>query len=343
MPAPERSTRVWRGRLLRVLVSAVVLAVVFSFLPLPNVLATIRRIGAADWLATFAVFLAGHTVAAAKWQLLVGSEAGFAAVLRAHFAGLAANLWLPGLASGDLVRAAVLYRRVSDKARLAVGSVADRIVDSVGLLLLAGGGLLVSLRQVPSGRNLLVGLGLALLALVAGLALTPWIYPRVLKRLPAGGTLRGVGEQVASGVDVLARRPLRLVLCLVLSMAVQSAFVLANLILARATGVHAPLAAWFFAWPLSKIVAMLPISLGGIGVREASLAGFLAPFGAESTAVVATGLLWQTVLLAGGLAGAATTMLISGRARHAAPGPPNAPPGATNGAPGLQTGRHPRG
>jgi uncharacterized membrane protein YbhN (UPF0104 family) len=73
--------------------------------------------------------------------------------------------------------------------------------------------------------------------------------------------------------------------------------------------VHAPLAAWFFAWPLAKLIATLPISVAGLGVREASLAGFLAPFGAPPAAVVAIGLLWQTIQFAGGLVGGAIVLL----------------------------------
>ena len=39
---------------------------------------------------------------------------------------------------------------------------------------------------------------------------------------------------------------------------------------------------WIFAWPLAKIIAVLPVSLNGLGLREATLAGFLAPFGASA-------------------------------------------------------------
>ena len=69
----------------------------------------------------------------------------------------------------------------------------------------------------------------------------------------------------------------RLALCLLLSIAVQTAFIAATIRLADIAGVVAPVAAWFFAWPLSKLIATLPISVAGLGVREASLAGFLAP------------------------------------------------------------------
>ena len=68
------------------------------------------------------------------------------------------------------------------------------------------------------------------------------------------------------------------------------AFVLAFMLavmLASGVGVEAPLEIWFFAWPLAKILAIAPVSLGGIGVREASLAALMAPFGADAAGVVA--------------------------------------------------------
>jgi uncharacterized membrane protein YbhN (UPF0104 family) len=95
----------------------------------------------------------------------------------------------------------------------------------------------------------------------------------------------------------------------VLSLAVQSAFVLANVWLARSAGVTTALAAWFVAWPLSKLVAVLPISLGGIGVREAALVALLAPYGAPRDAVLASGLLWQAVLIVTGVVGLVATQL----------------------------------
>jgi uncharacterized membrane protein YbhN (UPF0104 family) len=105
----------------------------------------------------------------------------------------------------------------------------------------------------------------------------------------------------------------RLALCLLLSIAVQVAFIAATIRLADIAGVVAPVAAWFFAWPLSKLIATLPISVAGLGVREASLAGFLAPFGAPAAAVVGIGLLWQTVQITGGLLGA-LVVFVSARA-----------------------------
>ena len=121
-----------RGWVARAALSGIVLAVIFSFLPLSDVLATARRVDASLWFASLAIFWVGHVLSAAKWQLLADSGAGFGAVLRAHFGGLVANLCLPGVAGGDVVRAALLFPRVRDRTRLALGSLADRLIDSHG-------------------------------------------------------------------------------------------------------------------------------------------------------------------------------------------------------------------
>ena len=72
---------------------------------------------------------------------------------------------------------------------------------------------------------------------------------------------------------------------------------------------------WFMIWPLAKLASLLLISLGGLAVREASLAALLLPFGVPVARSVVCSLLWQTVLIAGGLLGGLTWLVLD-RARH---------------------------
>jgi uncharacterized protein (TIRG00374 family) len=310
---PAQKFGLW---ILRAIASGLVLGLIFWLMPLSDVIATAERVDAPLWLASLAIFLIGHVISAAKWQLLAGSGVEFATVLRAHFSGLVANLCLPGVAGGDVVRAVLLFPRVQDRTRLALGSLADRLIDSIGLLILAMVGLILTFRQFTSGSILLVTI-MAVLALVAlAVAIGVRLQPIILGRLRQGSRLHNLAEKISAAIVVLLREPRALLLCLALSMAVQAAFILVNIALAQTAGVAVPVAAWFFAWPLSKIIASLPISLGGLGVREASLAGFLAPLGASPVTVIATGLLWQTILLATGLIGGAFLVLSKGgRAR----------------------------
>ncbi len=107
---------------------------------------------------------------------------------------------------------------------------------------------------------------------------------------------------------------------LVLSVGIQTGFIFLNFLFARAVGLEIPFAAWAFAWSLSKIISVLPVSLGGLGLREASLAALLAPFGAAPALVVTAGLAWQVVLFLTGGLGALVLFLSGAPLRPATPG-----------------------
>jgi len=295
--------RIPRQWIVRVLGSTLVLGITLWLLPTEEVWGAIKSIPLGLWLSVLGVFLLGHAVSAAKWWLIAarGSGVTFAAALKAHFAGLVANLCLPGVAGGDVVRAGLVFRKSDDKARVAVGSLADRLIDCFGLFLLACLGAAFSLGHFGFSADPLLKIGLVFVIALAALGVGLLILPR----LP----MRGVAEKLATAVQQCRRQPGRLALCLALSMAVQAVFVGLNVALAQAGGVEAGASVWFFAWPLAKLAAIVPISISGLGVREASLAALMAPFGAAPAKVVAIGLLWQTILFAGGLIGGLALLL----------------------------------
>ena len=297
---PKKFPLIW---FLRLAVSAVVLIVIFRIVPVEQVWSEARRLPLALWLSALGLFLVGHAAAAIKWRLLIGEGVPFLQAFQAHLAGLAANLCLPGLGGGDVVRAALVFPSAKDPARLVVGSVADRLLDIVGLLLFAAGGAFLATRSAQSDpRQLLWVLLVALLALVVFFPAS-LLLERAAQRAKPAGRIGRLVVRAISATASLVRQPGRLILCLAISMAVQATFVAINIAFAAAVQVEAPAAAWFFAWSTAKIVAIAPISLGGLGVREAVMASLLAPFGADVGQVIAIGLIWQTVLYASGLIG----------------------------------------
>jgi uncharacterized membrane protein YbhN (UPF0104 family) len=269
--------------------------------PFDPVRQAIGRVSLWTWTGCVIIFFAGHYLNAVKLWWLLGSDRGLLRVcVRAQYAGLSANLALPGLSGGDLVRAAYVVP-AAGLARATAASLADRIVDTATVVVLvaaawpiAGAPPAIAAMMADAGPAVAIGLAVA----TAGAA--------VLWTLPATARIR---RQATAAFASVAVRPGPIVRAAVLSLAVQSAFVLANVWLARSAGVTTALAAWFVAWPLSKLVAVLPISLGGIGVREAALVALLAPYGAPRDAVLASGLLWQAVLIVTGVVGLVATQL----------------------------------
>lgn len=287
---------------IRAAVSAAVVAILLRIIPLDAVLDALRRTSIWTWSAAVVVFFAGHYLNAIKLRLLLGPADGLnSACVRAQYAGLVANLSLPGLAGGDLVRAAYLAPLVGVK-RVAFASVADRLIDTGTVLMLV----LVALpfAGVPPGIVRIIQ------------DASPWVAAGVVCALIAGVVVLRLrrfsgltGQITAAWTALMTRRP-ALVGAVVISLVVQSAFVMTNVWLARQVGVTTDVPAWFVAWPLSKLIAVLPISLGGIGVREAALVSLLAPYGAPREAVLASGILWQAVLIVTGVVGLIVTQML---------------------------------
>ena len=300
----KRSYLPW---VLRLVGSAIFLAAVFHFLPLSEVVAAARRLNPAIWVSALLIFLTGHVLASLKWRMLLTARTKLPAhaFVRAHFAGLAANLALPGVAGGDVVRATMIIRRTDDSVQTAAGSLLDRLLDTIGLLILAFIGGVWFFGAQFFDQQLLITIGAVL---GAGAASVAGYF--ILRKIPISPV-----SKIMSKIDILiadfARQPLRLSACLLLSMAIQSTFIATTILLARATIADASIAQWFFAWPLAKIIAILPISLAGLGVREASLAAILGGLGANPAGIVAASLLWQSILFAGGIIGGLILLLAS--------------------------------
>ena len=104
--------------------------------------------------------------------------------------------------------------------------------------------------------------------------------------------------------------PGRVLLCFCLGMTLQGCQVVINSWLGAASGLHVSFGVWLFAWPIAKLSALLPVTQGGIGVREVALVGLLAPFGAPPVLTAAAGLVFEAITIVGGLIAGIIALLI---------------------------------
>ncbi|MGH7658870.1 MAG: lysylphosphatidylglycerol synthase transmembrane domain-containing protein [Gemmatimonadales bacterium] len=303
--------KVW----LKVAVSVTLLTIILIILPWSDVWASLSRLSTGVWLGVLAGFLAGHLVGVFKWRLFV--NAGRAALkpvdaTLCYSAGLFANLCLPTIVGGDVLRAA-LAGRLSRRTEAAIwGGVMDRITDISALAVLITIGGIASRGSLPGWGSTVLTV-LVVVGIAGTLIFLPLILRRPLNRWPARFR-RPIGRSLVA-LRRLIRRPAIGATGFVMSLTIQGGFVLLNAWLGRAIGIELPLAVWFFAWPLAKIAGLIPISLGGLAVREASLAAILLPFGVPAARAVVCSLLWQTVLIVGGLAGGLVWLVLSRRRR----------------------------
>jgi uncharacterized membrane protein YbhN (UPF0104 family) len=73
--------------------------------------------------------------------------------------------------------------------------------------------------------------------------------------------------------------------------------------MARTVGVELGPVAWFSVVPLVALLTVLPVSIGGFGVRETAMANLLGHYGVPADKGVAVALLWSLSAVVIGLLG----------------------------------------
>lgn len=291
--------RLW----LKILVSFGVLILLLVLLPWQEVREAGSCLSLSVWMMTLCGFVAGHSLGVIKWRMMVNvgrPRLGSFDAVRCYAIGLFANLCLPSIIGGDVLRAALAGKVTRHPEAAILGGIADRIIDIAALgLLIGAGGLLVEKPRSDWSTQLIIlsmligaGGGLVFLPLAFRCSLVHWPvrYRRALGRSLV--VLRRLRQSPGTAVKAL-----------LMAILIQSGFVLLNAWIGFSIGIGVPVAVWFLAWPLAKVAGLIPVSLGGLGVRDATLAALLVPFGVPAARGLVASLIWQTVLLGGGLVG----------------------------------------
>jgi uncharacterized protein (TIRG00374 family) len=237
------------------------------------------------------------------------------------------NIFLPGALGGDVYRVYRVARHSGDSEAAFVSVFLERFTGLATLALLALFGLPAAFRLLGSWDVLLLFLG-CVAALVGGVLLIasrtllgraePW-----LRRLRLGGLARRLAR-VQDLLRVFARHRRALALSVGISLGLQLAIVAYHYLIARQLHVEVSYLEMLVFIPIVAVIPLLPISLGGLGVKEGLWVYLFSRVGltAEQALLLSltlTGLSW---LLS--LPGGAVLLLDAARGRREA-GPPPEP------------------
>jgi len=305
--------RGWQVIALRWLAALLVLAVLLHFLPWEQLKDSVRRVPLTRFAVILAGYLLAHAVGSMKWRMVVnaaGAQLDYSTSVECYAGGLFATLFLPSIIGGDVVRLAVGLRRSPNPAAVLAGNIADRFLDVLAQVALVGIGLILLPGSVPAALRsqaqkvvLVSAIGAVVVAVAAVFLHGPLLRGRSFR-------FRRRVARLQFALRTVSRKPHVLFLGWLLGTGIQTTFVTLTALLAISCGLFLPLRVWFFAWPLAKLAAVLPLTQGGIGVREAALVVLLSPFGTPGPLVLAAGLVWEGVVIVGGLAAGLIAFLL---------------------------------
>jgi uncharacterized membrane protein YbhN (UPF0104 family) len=287
---------------LKILVSGVLVAVlVRRYAGDPGFRETLASLDWRTFAAAEAILAAGLILSALRWKILLraaGVSLPFRSAVRLYFVSFFFNFLLPTSVGGDVVRA-VGASRAAPISVIAGTILVERFLG-FGCLLAIGLGASLVVPSLAAARGvLLVAAG----AFVAGgvvLGLAP--LPSTRRGGLAGKVLDGL-RSTAAEFRSFGFQPGALAGATLLSLVWQGALVAANALLADGLGDVAPVRVLLAVVPVVQAVAMVPVSFGGLGLREMGYELFFGAAGLDPAHGVALGACFLGVSVALALKG----------------------------------------
>ena len=250
------------------------------------------------WLFAVAAgfFVLSNALGACQWYLLLRAQTLGVSLRQAvvlYWVGVFFNNVLLGNIGGDAMRIYDVRRLTGATSRGAAATFMDRFIGLFSTCCLAlGACVLVAEVRRPGIISLLAPVWLGLIALLAmGLSrrMGGSLQRLVDRLLPA--RIASVVDSLRTSIVVYRHRGPLLLLVWFVSLGVQLSRILVYWTAGMAVGLEVGLRFFVAFQPVAAIVAALPISVGGLGVREGVLVELFGGIGVEESLAFATSLL----------------------------------------------------
>jgi len=284
---------------LKALAGAGLLWLVIARIPLADAFSSASSLDPYIMVLAVLLYLLAHAVNAAKLALFLPGLTLWRA-WRFTMIGVLYSTALPGQLAGDAVKAVRLARAAGDGDEgAAVAAVTvDKIVGLFALFLVVALAIAVDARSFDWA--LVVVVALATGAAIAVLASVVF--------LPVPAWLGRFGASVAAWRTV-SMRPGILSFALLLGLIFQALCVGICVLIGQDLNINLSIVAWTLVMGFSSIVLLAPVSIAGIGVRDASIVGAVGYLGGNETGAFAMSLVLLAVNISGAAVGLAMDLV----------------------------------
>jgi uncharacterized membrane protein YbhN (UPF0104 family) len=295
-------------------VSVALLAWLFSRIDVARLSASVRRASGLWLVVALAVYFLNVLASTWRWHLLLAAQdvqVRRRTLLGSFLVALFFNNFLPSNIGGDVIRIRDTARAARSKTLAATVVLIDRGLGLMGLVLVAAMGATIA-EASRHGATPIWSSWLWAGFLVGAAASAPAVLaPAGLGRLLQPLTVfhpEWVGGRIEKVTAVLARfrdRPTALAGCFGGAVVVQATIVVFYFIVAYA--LHLNMAFWDLAVivPMSFVVQLLPLSVNGFGLREATFALYFQRVGQPLEAALLVSLVPTALIMLFSLSGAA--------------------------------------
>ena len=317
-PSRPASDSAWRRAwpVLRLASTVVMIYVLLTKVDWTSVTQIGRR-GFGLILISFLTTLLGIVLSGYRWQRVLDAlevPSRIRDLVELQLAGMFAGNFLPSTVGGDVVRATWLAKLNKLGADSAASVVLERLTGWLVLPLLVLAGMLIDPGVLHLGGISKAILFVALLTL-SGLVAVVAIFrssnlTRRVRRIKAIAELL---QSLYSGLGKLQRKPSTLLPVFGWAFSYQVCVLLASIFAAQALHISIGWREMLVFIPTVAMLQVVPLTIGGLGIREGALILMLHPLGIGSAQAIAFGLLVYAINIGASLLGAPSFALGSRR------------------------------
>lgn len=220
-----------------------------------------------------------------KWNLLLKKQDLFS-LYKLNLISQFYTLILPGQIAGEAIKTVILGKDKNDMEGIAVSVVVDKITGFLGLFILTIFGLILTKIMYPP-----IILWAILAASAIGLSFLFCLQINVIFntvnqfisligiKFPRFSKIVQSSQKVFTAWHVYSKQIMTVILSITIGILYQLTGVLLFFILSKNLNISISMIDWFWILGLLSIALFLPITIGGIGVREGTLVGILGSMG----------------------------------------------------------------
>lgn len=283
--------------ILRIGISLLLLAFLFRQVDARAVFETVKNADKYLLLAALLIWSGPYILCLYRWEMLLkaaGINLTFKRVVISFAGGVFFNVFLPSSIGGDFMRTLDLALFTKKPRQIVATVFLDRLSGYVGLVILAllavfFGWHLISDQSVSVAISVLV----AVLVIALLVLFNKFIYSKINQLLdaPGSGRIREAITNLHQEIHYFRNHKKMLVNNIILSVFIQMFVPVAFYLIALAIGVKLNPVYFFVFLPIISAITLLPVSIGGLGLRDATTIFFFAKVGVAKDLAFAMSLL----------------------------------------------------
>ena len=296
--------------ILRIVLSFGLIGLLLTRLSLNDLILTLRSIGIFPFFLALSLLLVRVIVSSYRWKVMIAVKdihISLRALISYYFVGIFFNLLLPTTLGGDVARGYKLSIYSKKKIDSATSVLMERFIGLSTLLIISLASLLYNFKYIKDTKVTFIVFGVSAAYFLFFGVLFSEVTVRKIESITKTFAFWNLGDKISRFYNSLHTfiddKPV-LAKTFGLSVIYQVVGIFAVFLLSQSIGLDISLVYFLTIMPIIFVITMIPVSIGGLGIREGSFVFFLTREGVSTVNALSLSLLFYAQIIIIGIIGA---------------------------------------